>query len=283
MLVLSRQQDQKVLFPNLGITVEIVGVKGRNVKLGIDAPPEIRILRDEIAHEWDFKQREKASEINGADHAQHALKNQLNHIGLMVQVAQKKLEKGLVNEAIEHVESALNNLSNLDQSLQEQPAETIRERPNGYSTQSLQTNDSTGQRSAIPTSRKWKALLVENNVNERNLMATILGKSGITVDVVGNGEEAIAYLLANDHPDFVLIGMEMPKLAGAETIEYIRQKLEFSDLAIYGVSRLKRSQANLELGNNGLSGWFAKPVNAGQMIKRILCDALGNNQEMQLN
>lgn len=285
MLVLSRQQDQKVLFPNLGITVEIVSVKGRNVRLGIDAPPEIRILRDEIAEEWDFKQREKLSDAAETDQArnQHDLKNQLNHIGLLVQVAQKKLEKGLVNEAIEHVESALTNLSSLDQSFQEKPSEAVREQPSGYAMQSSQANDSAVSNSAISTTNKWKALLIEDNVNERNLMATVLGMSGIAVDVVGNGEEAIDYLLANEHPDFVLIDMEMPKLAGPETIQYIRQKLEFSDLAIYGVSGLNRSQTNLELGNKGVSGWFAKPVDAGQMIKRILCDALGTNPEAQLN
>ena len=48
MLVLSRKENQKVLFPNLGITVEVLGVKGSNVRLGIDAPPRIRILRAEL-------------------------------------------------------------------------------------------------------------------------------------------------------------------------------------------------------------------------------------------
>lgn len=38
MLVLSRGRNDKVVFPTLGITVEIHRVNGRNVRIGIDAP-----------------------------------------------------------------------------------------------------------------------------------------------------------------------------------------------------------------------------------------------------
>ena len=49
MLVLSRRETEKVIFPGLGITVEVLRVQGNSTKLGIDAPPEVPILRHEIA------------------------------------------------------------------------------------------------------------------------------------------------------------------------------------------------------------------------------------------
>ncbi len=45
MLILSRREAEKVLFPGLGISVEITRVQGRSVRLGIQAPDEIRIIR----------------------------------------------------------------------------------------------------------------------------------------------------------------------------------------------------------------------------------------------
>jgi len=48
MLILSRRKAQKVLFPGLDISVEVLGFNGKQVRLGIDAPPEIRVIRDEL-------------------------------------------------------------------------------------------------------------------------------------------------------------------------------------------------------------------------------------------
>ena len=48
MLVLSRKVNETVEFPELGITVEVVRVKGNTVRLGIKAPNSIRILRGEL-------------------------------------------------------------------------------------------------------------------------------------------------------------------------------------------------------------------------------------------
>jgi carbon storage regulator CsrA len=48
MLVLSRKPGEKVVIGN-GITVAVVGVTGNRVRIGIDAPDQVRILRAELA------------------------------------------------------------------------------------------------------------------------------------------------------------------------------------------------------------------------------------------
>ena len=57
MLVLSRREADKILFPSLGITVEVLRVQGNRTRLGIDAPANVPILRYEIA---DLKEIEFA-------------------------------------------------------------------------------------------------------------------------------------------------------------------------------------------------------------------------------
>jgi carbon storage regulator len=48
MLVLSRKPGEKVVIGN-GITITLVEVQGNRVRVGIDAPDQIRILRGELA------------------------------------------------------------------------------------------------------------------------------------------------------------------------------------------------------------------------------------------
>lgn len=45
MLVLSRRVEDSLVFPDLGITVEVLNMKGKSVRLGVDAPVEIKVLR----------------------------------------------------------------------------------------------------------------------------------------------------------------------------------------------------------------------------------------------
>lgn len=47
MLVLSRKQSQRIRLGD-SITVTVVRVSGDKVRLGIEAPPEMLVLRDEL-------------------------------------------------------------------------------------------------------------------------------------------------------------------------------------------------------------------------------------------
>ena len=51
MLVLSRGPTDKIVFPNLDITVEILRIGRNRVRVGIDAPKDVRVLRHELADE----------------------------------------------------------------------------------------------------------------------------------------------------------------------------------------------------------------------------------------
>jgi carbon storage regulator CsrA len=48
MLVLSRRLNEQIVLPGLGITVQLVAIEHGRVRLGIEAPPEVRILREEL-------------------------------------------------------------------------------------------------------------------------------------------------------------------------------------------------------------------------------------------
>jgi len=47
MLILTRKEDEKILI-NEDIKISVVEIKGNKVKLGIEAPDEVEILREEV-------------------------------------------------------------------------------------------------------------------------------------------------------------------------------------------------------------------------------------------
>src|SRR4051794_23061090 len=49
MLVLSRRPREKIIFPGINITVQVVAIKPGAVRLGIEAPPEVTVLREEVS------------------------------------------------------------------------------------------------------------------------------------------------------------------------------------------------------------------------------------------
>src|SRR4051795_6643242 len=48
MLVLTRRPRESIIFPGVNITVQVVAVKSGAVRLGIEAPPEVTVLREEV-------------------------------------------------------------------------------------------------------------------------------------------------------------------------------------------------------------------------------------------
>lgn len=63
MLVLSRQRDESIIIGD-NIVITIVDIRGDKVRLGIDAPKEVPVHRQEV---YEAIQRERAD--NGSDKA----------------------------------------------------------------------------------------------------------------------------------------------------------------------------------------------------------------------
>lgn len=51
MLVLARRVNERIVIPCVGATIQVVALRPTLVRLGIDAPPEVVVLREEVAEE----------------------------------------------------------------------------------------------------------------------------------------------------------------------------------------------------------------------------------------
>ena len=51
MLVLSRKIGERILVPHCELAVTVIAVEGKAVRLGISAPAEVDVYREEVWHE----------------------------------------------------------------------------------------------------------------------------------------------------------------------------------------------------------------------------------------
>lgn len=49
MLVLSRKTNERILIGD-GIRITVLSIRGNQVRLGIEAPGEVRVVREELTH-----------------------------------------------------------------------------------------------------------------------------------------------------------------------------------------------------------------------------------------
>jgi len=241
MLVLSRRPGQKVVFPSLGIAIEVLRTSGTVTRLGVEAPDNVPVLRDElITQQNEFAGAGPASPASQNDRQQqHAWRNKLNHLMLKLQLLQAQLEHGKSDDPEHHLAEVISELTELEHS----------------------TTDVVVQ-SAPP-----RVLLVEDQANERELLATCLRLGGIDVATASNGREAFDYLHEHELPDLVLLDMLMPDVDGPAFIKSVRDDIRLQNLRVFAVSGLSRS----DFGSNPLAvdGWFSKPVRVDALLQAV--------------
>lgn len=272
MLILSRRASETIRFPQLGISVSIVSVKGNRVQVGIDAPPEIQVLRRELESnsvESPGTSSVLSSSQTDSQKAKHDFANRLNKATLGLLLAQKQLAAGQMESADKTLANALARLLELETTVADAPAS----KPNGgglkafvAESRRLTENENVGLRQE--NSACIDILLVEDDPNERALLQGLLELEGFRVHTASNGREAIA-CLNGIRPKFVLLDMMMPECDGRETFHRIRRIPAFADLPIFAVSGSSPNSVGLSIGGDGVDNWFPKPLNAPRLVKHM--------------
>ena len=75
MLILRRRVGERIFFADGAITIEVLSVTGETVKIGIQAPPEISVVREELLFSLD-KENDMEQEN---DSQQSAISTPYNH------------------------------------------------------------------------------------------------------------------------------------------------------------------------------------------------------------
>jgi carbon storage regulator CsrA len=266
MLVLSRRPHERILFPGLEAAVQVVSIRSGVVRLGIEAPPHVTVLREEV-HRRQSAQEKGQNPASGRPvsgekqlrELNHEVRNQLNTMALGLALLRRQLQAARPAD----VEATLQTI--------EQSLETLRGR-----VENLGIASSMRAPALAKPCRAHKALLVEDDQNERELLAGLLRIAGLDVDTAGDGTDALTYLQGHRRPDIVLLDMMLPRCDGATTVREIRRNPANADLKIFAVSGHAPERFRLNEGPARVDRWFRKPINPEALL-HDLSEALASN------
>ncbi|HEY1380845.1 MAG TPA: response regulator [Gemmataceae bacterium] len=250
MLVLSRRPSETLVFPGTQTTVRVVEIKRGSVRLGVDAPPHVEVWRGELA---------------AAATAPAPVRTPPEAIARLVAQRLAVAARGL---ALLRGQVAAGHSPDAAATLAEVEAELA------------QLGDRVWAEVGRPAAKKVhaprpKALLVEDNPQERELLALFLRSEGLDVDTAGDGCDALDYLKARGRPDVVLLDMGLPRLDGKATVQEIRKDPACAGLKIFAVSGHAADEYGLPVGPAGVDGWFQKPVDPAALVRNLSREMAG--------
>jgi carbon storage regulator CsrA len=242
MLVLSRRTRQRVRFPDLDISVEVLQVAGQRVRLGIEAPRHVEVMREELLELENRLSHEGNPRVSSEP--LHQLRNRLNAAMLRLQLVERKLARGEFDPA--------------DPTWSWLQAEI----PQLGKTISTGSDKKSGPRHT--------AIVVDDDVNEAELLAGYLRLCNFEVTTIYDGQAALDYMHAHERPDVVLMDMRMPRLGGLEAISAIRRHPDWKRARIYAVTGSTLEEIGVKtIDDVGVDGWLTKPLRPELLVAEL--------------
>lgn len=243
MLVVSLKPNEKICLPGINAVITLVETQLGKSRIGIDAPKEILVLREKlmtpeiVMGEYLAAKHQLVAETT----LSHALRNKINTGVTGLALLRRQMEMNVGTEAImKTVERLTKGLA-----IVEEPVTVVQP-------------------------HQFRALLVEDDENERELMAGLLRISGIEVESVDDGDDALIYLRDHQHPDVILLDMNMPRMNGCDFVRKVRDDFPESRSKIFMVTGGDTPQRVPPVDR-----WIRKPVDPVSLLKEIgsLCNA----------
>ena len=115
-----------------------------------------------------------------------------------------------------------------------------------------------------------KVVAVDDNSDARELLSSILEKSGAEAIVVSSGQEALA-AMKNVHPDVLICDLGMAEMDGYELLEKVR-RLEplLGQTPAIAFTAAARNEDRARTRRAGFRAHLAKPVDPNKLITTIL-------------
>jgi carbon storage regulator CsrA len=126
MLVLSRRPEEKILLPTVPAVIKVISSQAGLVRLGIEAPANVPILREEIARSERPRPADAIAEP-GQPALRHFVRNRLNNLTLGLALLRMQLADAdpVVRKTLEGLEEELEALRRQVAASTEAPFEAV--------------------------------------------------------------------------------------------------------------------------------------------------------------
>jgi carbon storage regulator CsrA len=152
MLVLSRRPNERIVLPAVNATIQVVSIKPNAVRIGIEAPDDLEVFREELLTSGAVtpKPAEPVASAESLRELRHAVRDRLSAASVGLARLRRQVEHGQVAAARETIDEL------------EREFAALREQTEGAIAR---------MRPRLPARKDRKALLVEGDQNERELLA----------------------------------------------------------------------------------------------------------------
>lgn len=120
---------------------------------------------------------------------------------------------------------------------------------------------------------KYKILLVEDETNIRNLVATMLETAGYQLLLATSCQQAKT-LFSSYLPDLIILDLGLPDADGMELLHFVRQSMLTPIIVLSARTNEADKVAALDAGAND---YVTKPFSSGELLARVRA-ALRNNR-----
>jgi two-component system cell cycle response regulator DivK len=114
-----------------------------------------------------------------------------------------------------------------------------------------------------------KALLVEDNENNRYLLTLLLRAAGLTVVTAENGRSALE-MARREQPEVILLDIQMPEMDGYEVAAHLKRDGELARIPVIGVSSFAMPGDREKAIRMGFAGYIEKPVDPEHFAETVL-------------
>jgi carbon storage regulator CsrA len=98
MLVIARRAQESLIIPSARATIQVVAIRSGSVRLGVEAPPEVKVYREELYERLQETGAGAASSfppVPDAGGSEHQVRNHLNNITLALGMLRRQLGASL--------------------------------------------------------------------------------------------------------------------------------------------------------------------------------------------
>jgi two-component system cell cycle response regulator DivK len=107
-------------------------------------------------------------------------------------------------------------------------------------------------------------MIVEDYDDTRLLLRQLLETKGYRVVEAINGQEAVE-LAHREHPDLILMDLDLPILDGIAATQHIRKEAKMDGVAIVAVTAYPMSYTHVRAFAKGCDEYMAKPIDFAQL------------------
>lgn len=261
MLILSRRPNEGIALPGLDVLIKVLSVRAGTCRIGLEAPPEVTVLRQELLAEvGDVRKGYLLDRV--PRQIRHDILNEINAIQIGLTVISSLANEGKTNSIREVARQLLTQALKVRDQLNATP------HPDQSTTPPTSVQPARIEPTQAKSATPPRVLVVEDNDNERELLARLLKISGAKVSTATDGLDALAWLNGHKTPDCIISDMVMPKSDGPALIRSVRSNPTLAAMRFIAVSGLEIQEVP-GVSKDDIDAWLLKPLDVDVLLEAV--------------